>query len=83
MDIDADRSIAVLTRALSVCRGLLYSARTGDATVNEIDLILESTAGDSMNALLGEGAYSHALRLAESLPREDVSALLGVPEAPV
>jgi hypothetical protein len=28
---DADRTIAVLAKALAVCRGMLYSARTGDA----------------------------------------------------
>ena len=41
MPHDADRTIAVLAKAFAVCRGMLYSARTGDATRGEIERILD------------------------------------------
>jgi hypothetical protein len=43
MQYDNDRAIAVLAKALSVCRGVLYSARTGDASQSNIERLLEST----------------------------------------
>jgi hypothetical protein len=45
---DAERAIAVLFQTVAVCRGLLYSARTGDATPEEFERILESTSGDTI-----------------------------------
>jgi hypothetical protein len=45
---DAERAIAVLFQTVAVCRGLLYSARTGDATPGEFERILESTSGDAI-----------------------------------
>jgi hypothetical protein len=43
MKYDNDRAIAVLAKALCVCRGVLYSARTGDASQSNIERLLEST----------------------------------------
>ncbi len=45
-----DRAIAVLAKALAVCRGVLYSARTGDASTGEIERILDSTGQDSLGS---------------------------------
>jgi hypothetical protein len=73
-----DRSIAVFAKALSVCRGMLYSARTGDASVEEIERILESTGEDGITALIGAAACSRAATLADDLPKADKDALLGI-----
>jgi hypothetical protein len=74
----ADRTIAVLLKALSVCRGMLYSARTGDAGRDEIERVLASTAGSNLAAMLGPDAYERALALMEDLPRADAERLLGI-----
>jgi hypothetical protein len=79
-DSDADRSIAILTQALAVCRGILYSARTGDASKDEIERLLESTGQESLIALLGQRAFSRAMQLAEELPEEDKDKLLSIGE---
>jgi hypothetical protein len=53
MQYDADRAIAIVAKALSVCRGTLYSARTGDASQSEIERKLENTGEESLIALMG------------------------------
>jgi hypothetical protein len=78
MQHDADRTIAILTQALSVCRGILYSARTGDASKDEIEKLLESTGQRSLVVLMGQEAFSRAMRLAEELPEEDRNKLLSI-----
>jgi hypothetical protein len=78
MQYDADRTIAVLTKALAVCRGTLYSARTGHATQIEIEELLESTGQESLISLIGVDALNHAMQLAESLPDEDTNILLSI-----
>jgi hypothetical protein len=82
MNYDSDRAIAVLHKALAVCRGMLYSARTGDATQGEIERILESTGQDSLVALMGKETYNQVMRLSEALPEEDRDALLSIRDAP-
>jgi hypothetical protein len=78
MQYDADRAIAILAKALSACRGTLYSARTGDASQSEIERKLESTGEESLIALMGQDAYSHVVQLAEALPKEDSDTLLSI-----
>jgi hypothetical protein len=82
MQYDADRTVAVLAKALSVCRGILSSARTGDASQGEIERILESTGQESLIALIGKDNYSHVMRLNEALPPEDRDALLSIRDEP-
>jgi hypothetical protein len=82
MTYDSDRAIAVLAKAVAVCRGMLYSARTGDATQGEIERILESTGQDSLIALMGKDTYNHAMQLSEALPEEDRDALLSIRDEP-
>jgi hypothetical protein len=82
MTYDADRAIAVLHKALAVCRGMLYSARTGDATQGEIERIIESTGQDSLVALIGQDTYNHVMQLSEALPEEDRDALLSIRDEP-
>jgi glycerol dehydrogenase-like iron-containing ADH family enzyme len=82
MQYDTDRAIAVLAKALSVCRGILYSARTGDASQGEIERLLESTSQETLIALMGQDTYSHVMRLAEALPQEDSDTLLSIGEKP-
>jgi hypothetical protein len=82
MTYDSDRAIAVLAKAVAVCRGMLYSARTGDATQGEIERILESTGQDSLIALMGKDTYNHVMRLSEALPEEDRDALLSIRDEP-
>jgi hypothetical protein len=82
MQYDNDRAIAVLAKALSVCRGILYSARTGDASQSKIERLLESTSEESLIALMGQDAYNHAMQLAEALPREDRDTLLSISDEP-
>jgi hypothetical protein len=82
VEYDADRAIAVLANALAVCRGTLYSARTGDASQGEIERKLESTAQESLVALMGQDTYSHVMQLAEALPQEDVDTLLSIGDDP-
>jgi hypothetical protein len=82
MSYDADRAIAILAKALAVCRGILYSALTGDASQGEIECLLESTAQDSLIALMGRETYSHVMRLAEALPNEDTDILLAISDIP-
>ena len=77
-----DRAIAVLAKALAVCRGVLYSARTGDASTGEIERILSSTGQDSLVALIGEEGYQRAMTLAEGLPKSDSDLLLAIGEKP-
>ena len=82
MPHDADRTIAVLYQALAVCRGMLYSARTGDATQSEIERILEDTGQDSLIGLMGEEDFLDAMRLSEFLPPEDRDVLLAIRDEP-
>ena len=82
MSDDAERTIAVLHQALAVCRGLLYSARTGHATQGEIERILEGTGQESLVALLGAATYSHVMQLSEALPPEDRDVLLAIRDEP-
>lgn len=82
MPHDADRTIAVLAKAVAVCRGMLYSARTGDATQGEIERILEGTGQDSLIALMGEEDYLYAIQLSEFLPPEDRDVLLAIRDEP-
>lgn len=82
MPHDPNRTIAVLAKALAVCRGMLYSARTGDATQGEIERILEGTGQDSLIALMGEEDYLYAMRLSEFLPAEDRDVLLAIRDEP-
>ncbi len=82
MTYDSDRAIAVLAKAVAVCRGMLYSARTGDASQGEIERILESTGQDSLIALMGQDTYNHIMRLSEALPEKDRDALLSIRDEP-
>jgi hypothetical protein len=82
MNHDSDRAIAVLHKALAVCRGMLYSARTGDATQGEIERIIESTGQDSLVALMGQNMYNHVMRLSEALPEKDRDTLLSIRDEP-
>ncbi len=82
MEYDADRAIAILHQALAVCRGVLYSARTGDATQGEIERLLESTSGYALTALMGADTYTQVLKLAEDLSPEDRDALLAIGDDP-
>jgi hypothetical protein len=82
MPHDADRTIAVLAKAVAVCRGMLYSARTGDVTQGEIERILEGTGQDSLIALMGEEDYLYAIQLSEFLPPEDRDVLLAIRDEP-
>jgi glycerol dehydrogenase-like iron-containing ADH family enzyme len=82
MQYDTDRAIAVLANALAVCRGTLYSARTGDASQGEIERKLESTAQESLVALMGQNTYSHVMRLAEALSQKDIDTLLSIGDKP-
>jgi hypothetical protein len=82
MSYDADRAVAVLHQALAVCRGMLYSARTGHATQGEIERIIEGTGQESLTALLGKEAYAQVMQLSEVLPPEDRDVLLAIREEP-
>ena len=82
MQSDHDRAIAILFKALAVCRGILYSARTGDATQGEIERLLESTGEESLIALMGRDTYIHVMQLAEALPSEDNDRLLSIRDEP-
>ena len=82
MPHDADRTIAILHQALAVCRGMLYSARTGHATQGEIERILEGTGQESLTALLGKEPYMRAMQLSEALPPEDRDVLLAIRDEP-
>ena len=79
---DPDRVIAVLYKAVAVCRGMLYSARTGDATQEEIEGILKGTAEQSLIALLGRETLDRVIQLYEALPPEDSDVLLAIRDAP-
>jgi hypothetical protein len=82
MPYDPDRSIAVLTKAIAVLRGMLYSARTGDATKGEIERILDSTSAETLAKLMGKEACDHALHLSEMLPETDRDVLLSIRDEP-
>jgi hypothetical protein len=79
---EAERAIAVLFKTVAVCRGLLYSARSGDATPGEFERILDSTSGDTIKKLLGAETFERVMRLAEALPREDQDVLLSIRDEP-
>jgi hypothetical protein len=78
MAYDTDRTIAVLTTAIAVCRGMLYSARTGDASQREIEAILDSTSYETLTKLIGEEATRHAMHLSETISRDDRDVLLAI-----
>jgi hypothetical protein len=78
MQHDNERTIAILAKALSVCRGALYSARTGDASPEEIEYLLESTGENSLIALMGQDNYNRVMYLSEALPAADRDALLAL-----
>jgi hypothetical protein len=82
MTYDPDRSIAVLTKAVAVCRGMLYSARTGDASQGEIERILDGTSAETLAKLIGKEACDHAMHLSEILPAEDSDVLLSIKDEP-
>jgi hypothetical protein len=79
---EAERAIAVLYKAVGVCRGLLYLARSGDATPGEFERLLDSTSGDTIKKLVGEETFQHVMRLAEALPPEDRDVLLSIRDEP-
>ena len=66
MPATADRTIAVLIQALAVARGMLYSARSGDATKGAIERILDGTCEASLIGLIGRDAYLNAVMLKRS-----------------
>jgi hypothetical protein len=82
MPNDDDRTIAVLYQAIAVCRGMLYSARTGHATQGEIERILEGTGQESLTALLGQETLRRVWQLSEALPPEDRDVLLAIRDKP-
>jgi hypothetical protein len=82
MNDDQNQTVAVLMQALAVCRGMLYSARTGDASQREIEAIIASTGEETLAKLLGKEALLSAMHLSEKLPAEDRDALLGIGDHP-
>jgi hypothetical protein len=82
MPHDPDRTIAILYQAVAVCRGMLYSARTGQATQGEIERILEGTGQESLMALLGSETLGRVMQLSEALPAEDRDVLLAIRDEP-
>jgi hypothetical protein len=78
MPNDPTRTIAILLQAIAVCRGMLYSARTGDASRGEIEAILGSTGHDALRKLIGNEALLAAIDATEHLPAEDRDALLAI-----
>jgi hypothetical protein len=48
---DNNREVVIFAKALAVCCSALYSARTGDASPEEIEYLLESTGENSLIAL--------------------------------
>jgi hypothetical protein len=78
MQPNTDRTIAILAQALAVCRGIMYSARTGDASQQEIEELLTSTSQESLVALMGLDTYYRVIELMEALPASDREHLLGI-----
>jgi hypothetical protein len=79
---DADRAIAVLAKALAVCRGALQLALTDNASQGRMERLLDSTSQDSLVALMGQDTYNHVMRLSEALPQEDIDRLLSIGDEP-
>jgi hypothetical protein len=79
---ELERAVAILHQAVAVLRGLLYSARSGDATRGEFDRILDSTNGDTLSKLIGPEIYKDVMRLSETLPPEDRDTLLSIKDEP-
>jgi hypothetical protein len=79
---DADRAIAVLAKALAVCRGALQLALAEDASQGRIKRLLDSTSQNSLVALMGQDTYNHVMHLAEALPPEDIDRLLSIGDDP-
>jgi hypothetical protein len=79
---DADRAIAVLAKALAVCRGALYSTLAEDASQGRIKRLLDSTSQDALVALMGQDTYNRVMHLAEALPQEDIDRLLSIGDDP-
>jgi hypothetical protein len=79
---ELERAVAILHQTVAVLRGLLYSARSGDATRGEFDRILDSTNGDTLSKLIGSDVYKDVMRLSESLPPEDRDTLLSIRDDP-
>ena len=65
-----------------MCRGMLYSARTGDATPGEIERILEGTGEETLVKLLGKESVTNVAALGEALPKADADALLAIRGTP-
>ncbi len=80
--LGADRTIAILYQAIAVCRGMLYSARTGDASQGEIERILDGTSHETLKRLMGEEEARRVMHLAEALPPEDRDTLLSIKDEP-
>lgn len=79
---ELERAVAILHQTVAVLRGLLYSARSGDATRGEFDRILDSTNGDALSKLIGQDVYKDVMRLSENLPAEDRDTLLSIKDEP-
>lgn len=79
---DADRAIAVLAKALTVCRGALQSTLAEDASQGRVERLLDSTSQDSLITLMGQDTYSRVMQLAEALPQEDIDRLLSIGDEP-
>jgi hypothetical protein len=79
---ETERAIAVLARALAVCRGALYLALAEDASQGRIKRLLDSTSQNSLVALMGQDIYNRVMHLAEALPQEDVDRLLSIGDDP-
>lgn len=53
MNEDSLKYLALLSQALGLCRGVLYSVRAGDVDVEEIDRILDATSLANIAKRLG------------------------------
>jgi hypothetical protein len=77
-----ERAVAVLHQTVAVLRGVLYSARSGDATEAEIERVLDSTNGETLARLIGPQTYQEVMALSEALPPHDRDTLLSIKDEP-
>lgn len=53
MKIDEQKKLAIFVAALGVCRGILYSVRSGDYTPEDIDAVIAAVSPANLAEVFG------------------------------
>jgi hypothetical protein len=73
---DEQRKIAILTAALGVCRGMLYSVRIDDYKQEEIEATLDAISPSNLAEVFGIPEAEFQIDCREHLTTEEIDKLM-------